>query len=464
MKAPERFFHRNRSPKPRGLHALLLVIVGVAGPLLGREIRDAGAIGDGKADDTAAIQGAVNSGGAWHFTDGVYRLTQSIEIDLAKTGYTALRGDGTARIVMAGAGPAFRVIGTHGGTADPKSVNPEVLTRERMPMVAGLEIVGDHEQADGIEAKGTLQLTITETRMSRLRHGVHLVERNRNLLISACHIYDNSGIGVFFDQVNLHQTNIVGTHISYCAGGGVVSRGGEVRNVQISGCDIEANMAPDLPPAANVELDSRGGSIAEVAIVGCTLQHTSHASGSANIRILGPGDQPKGKSQEDRNPREGNVTISANVFSDVRTNIEVQDARGVVITGNTFWEGFEHDLVVERSSDVIVAANNFDKPRSYEIWQKELPKQGLVFRDCQDCTLNGLHVHGVRQEAAILIERCDRFHISDCTILDSDGPGLLLRGVSRSRIHGCMIRDDREGVKPTQRILVVDGSEVQVSE
>jgi hypothetical protein len=53
---------------------------------------------------------------------------------------------------------------------------------------------------------------------------VHLTTRNRNVLISACHFYHNTGVGVFYDHVNLHQSNIVGSHISYNGGGGVVTR------------------------------------------------------------------------------------------------------------------------------------------------------------------------------------------------------------------------------------------------
>jgi hypothetical protein len=112
-----------------------------------------------------------------------------------------------------------------------------------MPVVAGLEIAGGHAEADGIEASGTMMLTVHMALIRGCRHGVRLVKRNRNIIISDCHIYSNRGIGVFYDDVNLHQSNVTGCHISYNDGGGVVCRGGEVRNIQIGNCDIEANMA-----------------------------------------------------------------------------------------------------------------------------------------------------------------------------------------------------------------------------
>lgn len=409
------------------------------------EVSDFGAIGDGVTDDTDAIQAAVDAGwGAVRFEKGTYRLTKTITVKLDDQGPLSLVSDGTARIVMAGAGPAFRIVGTHGGTADPDSVKAEVFARQMMPLVDGLEIVGAHAEADGIEATGTMQLTITRVNIRDCRHAIHLTQRNRNLIVSNCHLYKNRGIGIFYDAVNLHQSNITGCHISYNAGGGVVSRGGEVRNVQIAGCDIEANMSPNAP-AANVELDSRGGSIAEVAITGCTLQHTGKAAGSANVHIIGPGDDKRVTSESgEGKTREGNVTISSNVMSDVRINVHLEHARGVTILGNTFWEGFDHDLLVENSSEIAVTGNVFDRNPRYDQWQKEKPKQGLVFRACADCTLSGMHINGVREhKAALHVKDSRRFLITGCSILDSDGAGILLENVKHSRVGMNLIADDQ---------------------
>ncbi len=420
------------------------------------DVRAWGAVGDGVADDTAAIQKAVAAGGVVRFPTGRWRLTVPVVIELAKSGYTSLVGDGTAQVIMAGKGPAFRFVGTHGGSAAPSTLKPGVLSHERMPRVDGLEIIGAHDEADAIEANGTVQLTVTRTRISKVRHGVHLVQRNRNLAISDCHIYDCSGIGVFLDAVNLHQTNITGSHISYCRGGGVVSRGGEVRNVHITGCDIESNMAAGLPETANVLLDSRGGSVAEVAITGCTIQHNSTSPGSANIRIIGPGDEPRARTEAGKKTLEGNTTITGNVFSDVRTNVHLQYARGVVLTGNTFWEGFEHDLLVEDSTNVVIGPNNFDRNPRYELWQKESPRHGIIFRRCEDSTISGLHANGVRHHAAALIfEACRRVHLSGCTILDPEKDGVLFRDCRDAYVHGNFVRAAREGF----RAVVAEGGE-----
>lgn len=423
------------------------------------DVRSQGAVGDAKADDTAAIQKAIDAGaGAVHFPKGIYRLTKTVVIDLDKVGFTSLVGDGTSRIVMEGAGPAFKFIGTHGGTAAPDSFKPNVWERQRTPMVDALEIVGAHPEADAIEATGTMQITISRTVIREARHGIHLTLRNRNVLIDACHIYHNKGAGVFLDDVDLHQINISASHISYNAQGGVVSLKGNVRNLHIAGCDIEANMSPDAPPTANVFIDCRGSryGTAEVAITGCTLQHNSKSPDSANIRIIGAGDPAPPQPAA----RWGHVTITGNVLSDVRGNIHLKNARGVTLNGNTFWMGYDYDLLVEDSSNIVVGPNNFDRNPGYAYGNSLEAKGGIAFLNSRDCTLNGLHVNGIeRQEAAVRIEGCDRFNLTDLTILDSDGAGLLLKDVTRSKVSGCMIRDDRTEAKGFTSIKLTGGKD-----
>jgi parallel beta-helix repeat protein len=444
-----------RSPLPLTLVALILpVILPFAGAA---DVRQFGAKGDGAADDTSAIQRALE-GGVAAFPKGTYRITTTITVDLDKTGPASLSGDGTARIVMAGSGPAFRFVGTHAGSADPKTLKPGTWERQRSPRVSGIEFTGEHAEADAIEAKGTIQLTITGCVIHKVRHGIHLVERNRNVLISDCHIYENKGCGVFLDQVNLHQTNIIGSHISYNAGGGVVVRGGEVRNLHIGTCDIESNMAPNAPETANILIDCRGGSTDEVAITGCTIQHNSKSPGSANIRYIGAGIT---SSRNAAPTQEGHLTITGNIFSDVMINVHLQDVRGATISGNTFWEGFEHDLLMERCHAVVVGPNDFDRNPRYVVngnWGKE--RNGIVLRECEDTKLDGLLVKGVWQkQAAILLEKCKRTTVQNCSVFDNDGTGLLLRDCERCAVSGCVIRDDRPEKKSEPSLQVEGGKD-----
>ena len=403
-------------------------------------------IGDGQADDTAALQKLVDTQGSVRLPKGRYRLTKTITVELAKTGYAAISGDGTAQLIMAGPGPALHFLGTHDSSADPWNFKPAIWLDQRGPAASGLEIVGAHPEADGIEATGTMQLTIEHVLIRGCRHGVHLTKRDRNVIVSACNSDDHPGSGVFYDDVNLHQSNIVGSHISYNGGGGVVSRGGNVRNLQIGTCDIEHNHDPKGPPAANVELNSTGGSIGEVTITGCTLQHTHKAPGSANVRILGAGtDESLVRRGERPTTREGNVTITGNVLSDVEVNVEIRHARGVTVSGNTFWEGFAHDLLVEDSANILISGNNFDRNPRYLVNGNGLAeKNGVVLRRVEDASFSDNVVVGAHgKEAAVDVEDSSRLRITNNSILDSDGAALRLTRQKRSLVTGNLRRDDR---------------------
>ncbi len=415
-------------------------------------------IGDGQADDTAALQKLVDGGGSVQLPKGRYRLTKTIKVDLAKTGYASITGDGTAQVIMAGPGPAFHFVGTHDKSADPWNIKPPVWDAQRAPAVTGIEIVGAHAEADGIEATGTMQLTIDRVVVRECRHAVHLTKNNRNVIINACHLYHNSGIGVFYDDVNLHQSNIIGSHISYNGGGGVVSRGGNVRNLQIGTCDIEANHDPKGKPSANVELDSTGGSIGEVTITGCTIQHSHKAAGSANVRILGAGKDDSLVRRGGRpTTREGNVTITGNVFSDVQVNVEIRHARGVTVIGNTFWEGFAHDLLVEDSSNLVISGNNFDRNPRYLVNGNGLSeKNGIVLRRITDASFSDNLVVGVHGHAAAVdVTDSSRLRVTNNSILDCDGAALRLTRLSRSLVTDNLLRDDRTEAERTKSPFLV---------
>jgi Right handed beta helix region len=422
--------------------------------------------GDGQADDTAALQQLVDAGGSVSLPKGRYRLTKTIAVDLAKLGAFGLSSDGTATLIMAGPGPALKIVGTHGGTAAPKSFKPETWA-QRTPVVQGLEIIGAHPEADGLEATGTMQLTLSRLTIREARHAIRLTVRNRNVVISDCHLYRNRGVGLFLDNVNLHQTNVVGCHISYNLGGGIVAVGGEVRNLHVGTCDIEANHDENGPPSANILLDSTGGSIGEVTITGCTIQHSHKAPRSANIRILGAGTDPSLARRGGRpTTREGNVTITGNVFSDVQVNVEIVSARGVTVSGNTFWEGFAHDLFVQDSANIVISGNNFDRNPRYLVNGNGLAeKNGIVLSGVQDASFSDNLVVGVRgKEAAVDVEDSSRVRITNNSILDSDGHALRLTRVSRSLVTGNLLRDDRPADQRSHadRLSIREGSENRI--
>ncbi len=424
------------------LSALLGMSGGAATP--SGDVTAHGARGDGVADDTDALRKALAAkAGPVRLPRGTYRLTKTLEIHLDEAGFTAIDGGGVARIVMAGPGPAFRLVGTHAGTAAPRTVKDAVWARERTPSITGLEIVGDHAEACGVEASGTMQLSISRLSVRRCLHAIHLVKRNRNVQIDGCHLYDNKGVGVYYDDVNLHQSNIVGCHISYNAAGGVVSRKGDVRNIQITGCDIEGNS--DTEGAANVLLDSAGtvNGVGEVAITGCTIQHGREGKGGANIRILGRSLPTKDMPIV----RQGHVTITGNVLSDVQVNIHLKGCRGVTLTGNTLWEGYTHNLLIEDCHSVVMAANSLDRNPHYGRYGKaKEARNTVVFRGCEDCTITALHVTLARGGPGLSLAACRRMNLAACSVLDC-AEGVLLDGCHDCLLTGLMVRGGKSALE-----------------
>ncbi|MCC9600916.1 right-handed parallel beta-helix repeat-containing protein [Stieleria sp. JC731] len=413
--------------------------------------------GDGQTDDSAAIQALIDeSQGSVRFRKGVYRLTRTVVIDLAKVGWTSLSGDGVAQFRMEGPGPAFKVIGNHGGTASPATVDQAIWDRERSPMIDAIEIVGAHSEACGIEAQGTMQLTLTRVVVRKAKDAIRLVKRNRNTILSECHLYENRGVGVFLDGVNLHQINIANCHISYNAGGGVVAKRSEIRNLQITGCDIEGNFVADkvngetnTEPTANVWLDSSESSIGEVAIVGCTIQHAHEVPGSANIRINGFSEVRKFTDER----RTGNITIANNILSDVQTNVHLVDVRGVTITGNTMWKGYSTNVIAKGCDQLVFTGNLYDRNPRYHYGDGASAKLGVLIEDCSNVTATAEHFGGETDHMADLqVRRCDGVNIVGCTFAAVSKFGIALDSVQFAQITGCLFTGMNEDAKQIQSL------------
>lgn len=418
------------------------------------DVRDFGALGDGQADDTEALQHAINDGeGFLTFGRGNYRITRTLTIDLAAHRRTGIDGSGgTAKIVMAGAGPAIHIRGTHAKSAAPDDFAPTVWQNERMPMVSHLEIEGQHPEADGIRLEGVMQPTLLGVLIRRVRTAVHVTKRGRNVLISHCHLYQNTGVGVHFENVNLHQAIVTGSHISYCRLGGIRVENSEVRNFQVTGNDIEYNnnrshKVPDADdePTAEIFIDVGQGTIREGTIASNTIQAT-YSPGGANIRFVGAG--------KPQNHKAGLWTITGNLIGSQHYNVWLTSVRDVTISGNTIYSGHGRNLLVEDSRNIVVSGNCFGHNPDYQ--SNELCT-GIRLVDSVDCTLNGIVIedccsgqHTVPQAIAIerqgLVEivRCRRVNVSGVEVLNGTPAGMALEDCSDTLITGCTVLDVRE--------------------
>ena len=55
------------------------------------------------------------------------------------------------------------------------------------------------------------------------------------------------------------------------------------------------------------------------------------------------------------------------VGATVQINVDVQNARGVTITGNTMWQGFTHDVLVKNCANVVAVADSASAPAQISV-------------------------------------------------------------------------------------------------
>lgn len=418
-------------------------------------VRDFGAMGDGLHDDTEAIRHALADGdGELAFPRGEYRITQTIVVELKDRGRLAIHGNGgLAKILMHGPGPAFELRGNHGGSADPASFQPETWQRERMPTLAGIEIEGRHPEADGVKIIGVMQPTLMGVLIRRVRHGVHITQRARNVLISHCHIYHNTGVGVYLDRVNLHQTIITGSHISYGRLGGIRIENSEIRNLQITGNDIEYNnnrafQVPDADgvPTAEIYIDcGETGTVREGTICSNTIQATYSPNG-ANIRIIGQDTRESHKA--------GMWCISGNLIGSQATNVHLTSARGITLEGNYIYSGHHRNLLLEKCQSILVGTNCFGHNPDYK--EKELCT-GIRVVGSENCTFTGVQIQDaragehtvkdavpIRRQGLLEFIRCRRLNLTGLQVLEGAPYALYFEDCSDTLLTGSSVFDTRE--------------------
>ena len=309
-----------------------------------------------------------------------------------------------------------------------------------MPIVTGLEILGDHCEADGIELHRTMQATIQNVLIRRCRFGIHLVERNRNFLLNASHIYDCRDTGLFFDRCNLHQVIISSNHISYCKRAGIRQLDGDVHNIQITGNDIEYNSGyegPDVNHSGEIVLIAPQGTISEYTIASNTLQATLDAPG-ANVLLVG---RPEKFADGIRL-----VNITGNVLGSRDKNIVIDHGAKVSITGNTIYGGQALNIELRNSHSVTLGSNTcFSRPASYA------PKttDGILLHNCTGCSLTGNIINncwlGNKDAGGSLTIRDSReIMVSACQINNPRYRGIDILSSDNCHVHGNSISEDTE--------------------
>ena len=407
-----------------------------------------GAEGDGLKDDTRALQHAADEGiGSLDLGSGVYRISEPIRVDLAKTGFKGFSGDqGTAKVVMAGPGPAFLVTGDHEGTASPKSFKPSTWEKTRFPVFTGFEILGEHSEADGIELFRTMQATLSNVLIRKCRVGIRLKTRNRNFLLADSHIYECSDTGLLFDECNLHQANIIGNHISYCARAGIRQFKGQPHNIQITGNDIEYNSGSD-ETSGEILLEAGDGEFTrEFTISSNTIQATPDAQG-ANIRIVGN--------------REGDpicarlISITGNIIGNRTRNIDLENCSFVTITGNVIYDGTELNARFKNCEHIVLGSNTIG---SREVDYSGTKTDGVLMEDCRAGNLTGnlfndCWLGGKESGGAATLRNCRDISVSNNQFQDPLYRGVSVEGCEGCRVESNSIVDRRVEKKMVEKIF-----------
>lgn len=394
-----------------------------------------GAKGDGKTDETAALQHAVDQGGLIEFPPGKFVIQKTLLLDLAKNGPIGLRGAaGTTEIIMRGTGPAIRLTGSHKGTADPKSWSEKTRLQERFPTITGLAIRGENADAVGLELVETAKPTIQNVLIRECRVGIHLRQRNRDVLIADSHIYDNHDYGIFLDQVNLHQMNICGCHISYNKAAAIAMVGGDLHNIQITGNDLEYSHSADLkrPDTADILIDARTGIASEITIASNTIQGKASVGGT-NLKVVG-------RTGPDGFPSARLIAITGNILGSQSTSLLLQNAQRVTVTGNTIYDGHTVGLKA-RDCDGIAIANNVHG------WghQPEKPRPDhYELENCRGVTITGEFFQNAgggdeKSGGVISIRNCEDVTIGQVVIREPQTRGIWLEKSRNVAIQGCVV-------------------------
>jgi len=340
-----------------------------------------GAVGDGVTDDTAALQAAMDSparGGIVAFEPGrAYRISDTVVVDVAKV--RGIEGN-NARVVTREDIVCFAVRGSHTGSANPTNPSARRVTVPEMnPFVRDLRVHGDPLlRGVGLQVQGTFGLHITGCHLFDLRTGIEVRGTNRNMVIADNSIWHCLDYGIWWHRGDVHQTNVVANHISYCRKVLFIDRAG-IYNLQVVGNTIESSSAPDVVENAVHATSDGGGFLEGFEFIGNSLEDHWSAADAA-IRIDG-GPAQQGKQ----------IMVIGNDLGNSRSHdVAISDVAEVVISGNSLDDSEDVSIALSGRLTAVSVTGNIIRGE---------PGRGpmgalLVGDDSRATTVDGLVVSG----------------------------------------------------------------------
>lgn len=272
-------------------------------------------------DDTEAIQNALAYGGVVDFPIGKnFLVTNTIKLDLGSI--RKINGNGSTLIAQ-GDFLILDVKGNLSGSAAPESAGSAAL-REHGPQIDALRVRSSSGvTCDAISLNKTFGLILSNCNFQFTRNGIVFSGANRNVILNGSHVYGCFENGLYFKpNGDLHQINIIGTHVSYCRRNIFVDDHG-IYNMQIAGCDIETSAYPagalhDMHFRMNTKI------LEDIEITGCTIE--DHWLTNEMIKF-------EGLSQD----KIFAITLTGNVIGNSLLNeVSLHNVKGFSATGNTF--------------------------------------------------------------------------------------------------------------------------------
>jgi len=269
-----------------------------------------GAVGDGVADDTEAIQKALskledNSARVVYFPPGTYRITQTLSVSNVYGG--GLFGHGRATVLLWDGAEASEPVSTkHGASVQgaPRMFHSNGFSRN---MFFGLTFDGANKAAVGVDHAS---FSLYETRVryqycafrnfvdSGIRGGFDVKNASAEMMFFDC-LFENNGRGVSFLEFNFYNNAFARCIFRNNGSGFYCHRG----NVYVRDCHFENSSEQDilLPPHSHsvrrctstgsrafVKWAQKGGHPLLLAVQDCHVSNWTDPQGAIQLHNRGP--------------------------------------------------------------------------------------------------------------------------------------------------------------------------------
>lgn len=337
-------------------------------------------VGDGVADDTAALQAIINNNACVQIPESLkIRITQPININIRNT---HLFDGGNSSLIVDGSFCAINITGslTSGDTSNPNSLNINIKEGESAFILRNCKIVGTGSAVGGdcgINISGCFKTRIENCYFYNLTDGISIENQNRDLMFSGNQIYAMFRYGLHIKpSANLHQFNVVDNMVQYCQCCIYLDNPEQIANWQCTGNDIEISTYPniDLQNQRCILIDSTGtksGQLSEIEIVGNTLQGHNQSTDIVEIKggtnryvqhtsISGNHISNSANGSGILLSKANGIAINGNTFKNISDGacVEVADSKNISITGNTFDSVGSFATIDSKSQNVVVVANS----------------------------------------------------------------------------------------------------------